>query len=124
MLNNFDNFSDVHKLLSMGPVIFFLPFYAYLHNASFTRKSWKLFQEALASDLMDTQEGTTSEGIHLGAMAGTVDIVQRCFIGMEIRRDVLWFNPLLPKELGVLIFRIRYRGHMLKIKVDHQCLQP
>ncbi len=85
-------------------------------------KSWKLFQEALASDLMDTQEGTTSEGIHLGAMAGTVDIVQRCFIGMEIRRDVLWFNPLLPKELGVLIFRIRYRGHMLKIKVDHQCL--
>lgn len=85
-------------------------------------KSWRLLQEALASDLMDTQGGTTSEGIHLGAMAGTVDIVQRCFVGIEIRRDVLWFNPLLPKELGTLIFRIRYRGHMLKVKVDHQCL--
>ncbi|MCO4754115.1 MAG: glycoside hydrolase family 65 protein, partial [Bacteriovoracaceae bacterium] len=85
-------------------------------------KSWKLFQEALSSDLMDTQQGTTSEGIHLGAMAGTVDIVQRCFVGIEIRRDVLWFNPLLPRELGVLQFRMRYRGHMLKVKVDHECL--
>jgi alpha,alpha-trehalase len=30
--------------------------------------------EALDSDLADMQRGTTPEGIHLGAMAGTVDL--------------------------------------------------
>jgi hypothetical protein len=48
-------------------------------------RSWALFTEALQSDIADVQGGTTPEGIHLGAMAGTVDLVQRCFGGVEIR---------------------------------------
>ncbi len=43
--------------------------------------AWKLFAEALESDISDIQGGTTGEGIHLGAMAGTVDLIQRCFTG-------------------------------------------
>lgn len=86
-------------------------------------KSWQLFKEALESDLMDLQKGTTGEGIHLGAMAGTVDIAQRCFTGIEIRRDVLWFNPLLPEELRQIEFRLRYRSHWLRVLVDHTCLK-
>ena len=31
--------------------------------------------------MADTQGGTTKEGIHLGAMAGTIDILQRCYTG-------------------------------------------
>ena len=38
-----------------------------------------LFLNALYSDVADMQGGTTAEGIHLGAMAGTIDVVQRCF---------------------------------------------
>src|SRR5690606_4427292 len=40
-------------------------------------RAWSLFCEALRSDVEDVQGGTTQEGIHLGAMAGTVDIVLR-----------------------------------------------
>ena len=74
-------------------------------------RSWRFFTEALASDLHDVQGGTTAEGIHLGAMAGTVDLVQRCYTGLETREDALWLNPSLPEELDGLDFDVRYRGH-------------
>ena len=74
-------------------------------------RSWRYFTEALASDLHDVQGGTTAEGIHLGAMAGTVDLVQRCYTGLETRQDVLWLSPSLPEELAGLDFDVRYRGH-------------
>lgn len=41
------------------------------------RRSLCYFAEALQSDVSDIQQGTTAEGVHLGAMAGTVDLVQR-----------------------------------------------
>src|SRR4029453_5122951 len=62
-------------------------------------QSWRVFTEALASDPHDVRGGTTAEGIPLGAMAGTVDLVQRCYTGLETRQDVLWLNPSLPEEL-------------------------
>jgi trehalose/maltose hydrolase-like predicted phosphorylase len=73
--------------------------------------SWRFFTEALASDVHDVQGGTTAEGIHLGAMAGTVDLAQRCYTGLEAREDVLWLNPSLPEELDGLDFDVGYRGH-------------
>jgi trehalose/maltose hydrolase-like predicted phosphorylase len=78
------------------------------------RASWYLLQDALEADLSDTQGGTTREGIHLGAMAGTADILQRCYSGLESRDDALWLNPLLPDALTLLEFDLHYRGHWLK----------
>jgi len=86
------------------------------------RGSWSCFDRALQSDICDIQGGTTPEGIHLGAMAGTVDVVQRCFTGIEIRDDVLWFNPYLPTALAEVRFRLRYRGRYLDVRVDHAAL--
>ncbi len=74
-------------------------------------RSWTLFTEALGSDLLDIQGGTTAEGVHLGAMAGTVDLVQRGYAGIETREEVLWFDPTLPEEVHALRFKIRYRRH-------------
>jgi alpha,alpha-trehalase len=71
----------------------------------------------LESDISDVQGGTTTEGIHLGAMAGTVDLVQRIYTGLEIRDGVLFFNPRLPRHLGSLEFAIRYRGMWLDVRV-------
>ncbi len=86
--------------------------------------SWPLFVEALGADVADAQGGTTSEGIHLGAMAGTVDLVQRCYLGLEIRDDVLWLNPRLPDELDALETTIRYRGHWrIEVRVEGQRLR-
>ncbi|MGH2982977.1 MAG: glycoside hydrolase family 65 protein [Solirubrobacterales bacterium] len=74
-------------------------------------RAWKLFSEALQSDLLDLQGGTTAEGVHLGAMAGTVDLVQRAFTGLETREEVLWLDPRIPEELARLRLKIRYRRH-------------
>ena len=78
-------------------------------------KSWKLFREALQSDVIDIQGGTTPEGIHLGAMAGTADLIKRGYTGIEPRGDALRFNPCLPEELGRLSMQVRYRGHTLEL---------
>ncbi|MDX1386180.1 MAG: glycosyl hydrolase family 65 protein [bacterium] len=83
-------------------------------------RSWKLFQDALYSDIRDIQGGTTSEGIHLGAMAGSVDLIQRCYTGIELREGILWLNPDLPDELKELRFPIYFRNHWIQIHLTQQ----
>ncbi|MFD6446062.1 glycoside hydrolase family 65 protein [Promicromonospora sp. NPDC060204] len=73
--------------------------------------SWRFFREALDSDLADVQGGTTAEGVHLGAMAGAVDLVQRCYTGLDLTDGVLRLAPRLPPGLAELRFRLRYRDH-------------
>jgi alpha,alpha-trehalase len=85
-------------------------------------QDWSLFQDALRSDIDDIQGGTTHEGIHLGAMAGTVDLVQRCHTGLEMRGGVLWLNPRLPAELSGLRLRLHYREHWLSVSVTRSTL--
>lgn len=84
--------------------------------------AWPLFGKALKSDVNDIQTGTTQEGIHTGAMAGTVDLIQRCFTGIETRGDVLWLNPNLPKGLNSLTLNIRYRQHILRLHMMPTCV--
>jgi alpha,alpha-trehalase len=86
-------------------------------------RSWKLFTEALGSDVADVQGGTTPEGIHLGAMAGTVDLIQRGSTDIDSRGDVLWFNPCLPEELIRLRLHIRYRGQPLEVDITSHRLR-
>ncbi len=86
-------------------------------------RTWELFSQALESDVADVQGGTTPEGIHLGAMAGTVDLLQRGYAGLEARGDVLWFNPALPKELPSLEFAIHYRRHRLQVRITQDLLR-
>ncbi len=86
------------------------------------QRSWSLFTEALQSDIGDVQGGTTREGIHLGAMAGTIDLLQRCFTGLELRGEELHFHPVLPDELRRLAFRLRYRQHSLSVDITQDAL--
>lgn len=84
------------------------------------RGSWTLFTQALQADLADTQGGTTREGIHLGAMAGSADMVIRCYGGVETRDDVLWLHPVLPTHLRAASFQLTYRGQPLSVELTHQ----
>lgn len=84
--------------------------------------AWPLFTKALESDINDSQRGTTPEGIHIGAMAGTVDLIQRCFTGIETRGDVLWLNPSLPEGLNSLTVNLHYRQHVLRLHVTPSCV--
>ena len=80
-------------------------------------QSWKIFVDALRSDFDDVQGGTTPEGIHLGAMGGTVDLLQRCYSGIETREDALHLDPVIPLELGRLAFDIHYRGLLVALEL-------
>jgi len=85
-------------------------------------RSWELFVDALESDISDVQGGTTSEGIHLGAMAGTVDLLQVAYTGLEARGGALWFDPALPDEIRSLEMTVRYHGMWLGVRVTHDTL--
>jgi trehalose/maltose hydrolase-like predicted phosphorylase len=91
--------------------------HAWVLSRSDREQSWKFFEDALRSDLDDSQGGTTAEGVHLGAMAGSVDLLQRCYLGIETRDDVLWLNPLLPPEVQSLTLDVRYRRRWLNLAV-------
>jgi trehalose/maltose hydrolase-like predicted phosphorylase len=80
-------------------------------------RALEFLTQALESDLADIQGGTTPEAIHLAAMAGSVDLLQRCFSGLEMRQDRLLLNPYWPEELGVMEFSICYREHPLTLRI-------
>ncbi|MDT8320440.1 MAG: glycosyl hydrolase family 65 protein [Xanthomonadales bacterium] len=86
-------------------------------------RAMDFFAQALQSDVSDIQQGTTAEGVHLGAMAGSVDLVQRVSTGIEVRGDVLRLNPELPREMERLDMHIRYRGHSLDLRLTHDLLR-
>ncbi|MDH3714758.1 MAG: glycoside hydrolase family 65 protein [Gammaproteobacteria bacterium] len=87
------------------------------------QRSWTLFEQALKADLRDGGSGTTYEGIHLGAMAGVVDLVQRAYTGIELRDDALHMNPCLPDQLCRMKLRIRYRSHPLMLEISRARLK-
>ncbi len=80
-------------------------------------RAMRYFQQVLASDVADIQGGTTAEGIHIAAMAGSIDLLQRCLTGLETRADRLIINPLWPESLGALRMPIFYRGYRLHLTI-------
>jgi len=80
-------------------------------------RAMRYFQQVLMSDVLDIQGGTTAEGIHIAAMAGSVDLLQRCFTGLEIRSDRLILNPMWPESLGALRMPIYYRGNRMHLTI-------
>ncbi|MEU6549172.1 glycosyl hydrolase family 65 protein [Streptomyces sp. NPDC046915] len=86
--------------------------------------AWTYCQDALRGDIADLQGGTTGEGIHLGAMAGTLDLVQRGLTGLETREGTLWLDPVPLPELSSYGFAIRYRGHWgVRLRLERGLLE-
>ncbi|UCM87772.1 glycoside hydrolase family 65 protein [Streptomyces marincola] len=80
-------------------------------------EAWRHLKEALASDVADLQGGTTAEGIHLGAMAGTLDLVQRGLAGLQTREGALWLDPAPVPELSEFGFTVRHRGTAVRVRM-------
>ena len=96
--------------------------HAWVLGRSDRPRAAKYFDDALRSDVDDIQQGTTAEGIHLGAMAGSVDLLQRMSTGLEVTNDILRINSELPVELERLDVRVRYRGHSLDLTLKRDQL--
>ncbi|MEU9055989.1 glycosyl hydrolase family 65 protein [Streptomyces sp. NPDC048384] len=87
-------------------------------------EAWTFVQEALQGDIADVQGGTTGEGIHLGAMAGTLDLVQRGLTGLETRGGALWLDPVPLPELSSYGFPLRYQGHWgVRLRLERGLLE-
>ncbi|MFG2833666.1 glycoside hydrolase family 65 protein [Streptomyces zaomyceticus] len=73
--------------------------------------AWRYCEEALLADVADVQGGTTGEGIHLGAMAGTVDLVERGITGLEAGPDGLRVAPVVLAQIPRFTFTLCCGGH-------------
>ena len=86
--------------------------------------SWDRFLVALHSDADDIQGGTTKEGIHMGVMSGTLELMQRNYAGAHVYGGVLHFNPQLPSRLDSLSFSMQLRETPIQVTLtaDHLTL--
>jgi len=80
--------------------------------------SWKRFLVALESDVGDVQGGTTKEGIHMGVMSGTLDLLQRSYVGANVSDGVLHFDPTLTDRLDGLSFPMQFRGTSIRVSIS------
>ncbi|MCD4719907.1 MAG: glycoside hydrolase family 65 protein [Desulfobacula sp.] len=97
-----------------------LVIHAWIEARQARERSWEFFSRALETDMVDDRTGSTREGIHLAAMSGCIDILQRGYAGLEIRSDILILNPLLPKSINRICFHIRYRHHWLDLELTQE----
>ena len=81
----------------------------------------RFFMEALKSDIYDIQGGTTQEGIHVGVMAGSLDLFLRFFAGLSLLEDRVSLEPKLPPGWKKIKFRFRYRNIWFLVRMTkHQ----
>ncbi|MEI6575244.1 MAG: beta-phosphoglucomutase family hydrolase [Bacteroidota bacterium] len=86
--------------------------------------SWKFFSEALASDFVDIQGGTTGEGIHAGVMGGTIMVALSTFAGLSFCDGKIQLNPALPEAWDEMSFKIKYRGNTYQVVIDKTRKDP
>lgn len=86
--------------------------------------AWQLYQEALYSDYQDIQGGTTAEGIHAGVMAATLYIPLTTFAGMDVREELLHFEPNLPQAWDSVAYQITVKNidYSVKVTTTEVCL--
>lgn len=78
----------------------------------------ELFQRILQSDLCDTQGGTTPEGIHVGVMAASVDLIPLGFANVDFVNDTLHIDPHFPSHWKKTSFRLLHRGEWFSFFFD------
>ncbi|MCE7056419.1 glycoside hydrolase family 65 protein [Algoriphagus sp. AGSA1] len=86
-------------------------------------QSWQNFEKVLVSDFEDIQGGTTAEGIHLGAMAGSLDLVQRGFLGLEVGEETLWINPHKLDHIKEMSLKVNFRSHWVLVSISGRNLK-
>ena len=86
------------------------------------KQAWKLFYEALTSDYYDIQGGTTAEGIHLGVMGATLNVVTSYFAGIDYRGDQLDINPHMPKQWKKITFNMLFKGVKFAFEVTQDTI--
>ncbi|HEV7346902.1 glycoside hydrolase family 65 protein [Telluribacter sp.] len=82
--------------------------------------SWLLFQKAQQIDLSPSEDEGSSEGIHLGAMGGTLGVIQHHYAGIGVQEGTLSFNPALPDSLMEFSLNLLFRGVELECRINRE----
>ncbi|MCQ4312344.1 glycoside hydrolase family 65 protein [Pseudomonas stutzeri] len=85
--------------------------------------SWLYFRQVLDTDLQDPSNDGTQEGVHLGCMAGSLDVLQRHYFGVRSELDGLHIFPTPPAQLPHVSLSLVYRQAHLQLRLQHGCLQ-
>nr|WP_298142091.1 glycosyl hydrolase family 65 protein [uncultured Pseudomonas sp.] len=85
--------------------------------------SWAYFQQSLQVDLDAPAHSGTIEGVHLGAMAGSLDVLQRHYLGLWPAHDGLHVQPRAPAALGDVDWQLHYRGARLRVHLTGETLR-
>jgi trehalose/maltose hydrolase-like predicted phosphorylase len=115
------NIAYYDQRTSHGSTLSFVTFAGVLASLD-PESAWERSLVALRSDVNDIQGGTTREGIHMGVMTGTVDLMQRAYPGTEIRDGVLRFQPRLPAAVEQVTFRMQFQRTPMHVTLDHERL--
>lgn len=54
----------------------------------------------------------------MGVMSGTLDLLQRSYVGARVRDGVLHFNPTLTDRLDGLTFPMQFRGTSIRVSIS------
>ena len=69
---------------------------------------------------LDDYNHEVEEGLHITSMAGTWMSIVEGFGGMRVKKDVLSFEPRIPKQWKGYSFKINFRNQLLKVSVSQQ----
>ncbi|OLS24719.1 MAG: putative glycosyl hydrolase [Candidatus Heimdallarchaeota archaeon LC_3] len=81
-------------------------------------ESYDYFIDAIKSDYIDIQGGTTGEGIHTGVMASTTVHTIMNFAGINFKSEIISINPNLPFRWRNIKFGFSYRKVNYKINIS------
>ena len=85
-------------------------------------KAYEMYVRTARLDL-DDYNNDTEDGCHITSMAGTWMAVVKGFGGMRVYNNTLQFDPFIPKKWQSYAFKIRFRGHLLEVKVGQNKAQ-
>ncbi len=86
------------------------------------KESWRFFERSLCIDLDAANGSSAEEGLHLGSMAATFDVLQRHYLGLRVESDALVLAPAPPEALGAVRMQLLYRGALMELAWDGAAL--
>ena len=69
---------------------------------------------------LDDYNSEVHEGLHITSMAGTWMSIVEGFGGMQVKNNILSFEPRIPKQWKAYSFTINFREHTLQVTISHQ----
>ncbi len=85
--------------------------------------AWKMYMEALESDFIDIQGGTTGEGIHAGVMAGTLMYIINSIAGINLHTENLRIRPNMTDKWKKVAFGFAFRKNYYTFEISSSKLK-